>query len=166
MKPTLSSLVASQAVASDGEVGIMTTLVFQCIYTKKIRPISQIPQCIRQISHNAPFCNRNVHTCAHFCHKMVHCGLWDQCTVGWVHYPVLSQCVTPWQTEIFVALLWRHNANPLKCPQGLLNSIAVSKPYNCWPTVYDTLPVCNPTCLVLSVVWCKSCGYHRVRNNT
>ena len=26
------------------------------------RPISQIPQCIRQISHNAPFCNRNVHT--------------------------------------------------------------------------------------------------------
>ena len=25
------------------------------------RPSSQIPQCIRQISHNAPFCNRNVH---------------------------------------------------------------------------------------------------------
>ena len=25
------------------------------------RPISQIPQCIRQISHNASFCNRNVH---------------------------------------------------------------------------------------------------------
>ena len=30
------------------------------------RAISQIPQCIRQISHNAPFCNRNVHTCAYF----------------------------------------------------------------------------------------------------
>ena len=28
--------------------------------------ISQIPQCIRQISHNAPSCNRNVHTCAYF----------------------------------------------------------------------------------------------------
>ena len=25
--------------------------------------ISLIPQCISQISHNAPFCNRNVHTC-------------------------------------------------------------------------------------------------------
>ena len=28
---------------------------------------SQIPQCIRQISHCASFCNKNVHTCAHFC---------------------------------------------------------------------------------------------------
>ena len=26
------------------------------------RPISQIPQCIRQLSHNALFCNRNVYT--------------------------------------------------------------------------------------------------------
>ena len=29
------------------------------------RLISQILQCIRQISHNAPYCNRNVHICAH-----------------------------------------------------------------------------------------------------
>ena len=43
------------------------------------RPISQIPKCIRQISHNAPFCNRNVHRCAHFNYKMVHCGIW-----GWL----------------------------------------------------------------------------------
>ena len=44
------------------------------------RPISQITQCIRRISHNAPFCNRNVHAYAHFCYKMVHYGtgaLWD-----------------------------------------------------------------------------------------
>ena len=34
------------------------------------RPISQIPQCIRQISHKAPF-----HMCSHFCYKMVHCGI-------------------------------------------------------------------------------------------
>ena len=40
------------------------------------RAISQIPQCIRQISHNAPFCNRNVHMCAHFCYK-----LWDLCNI-------------------------------------------------------------------------------------
>ena len=31
------------------------------------RPISQIPQRLWQILHNAPFCNRNVHTCAYFC---------------------------------------------------------------------------------------------------
>ena len=42
-------------------------------------PISHIPQCIGQISHNAPFCNRNVHIYAHFCYKMVHCGIWDWC---------------------------------------------------------------------------------------
>ena len=40
--------------------------------------ISQIPQRIIQLSHNAPFCNRNVHTCAHFCYKMMHCEIW-----GW-----------------------------------------------------------------------------------
>ena len=44
--------------------------------------VSQIPQCIRQISHNAPFCKRNVHKCAHFCYKMVHCGIHG--TVGFV----------------------------------------------------------------------------------
>ena len=43
------------------------------------RPISQIPKCIRQISHNATFCNRNVHTCAHFCYKLLHCGIWHRC---------------------------------------------------------------------------------------
>ena len=44
-------------------------------------PISQIPKCMRQISHNAPFCNIKVHTCAHFFYKMVHCGIWDWCIV-------------------------------------------------------------------------------------
>ena len=38
------------------------------------KPISQIPQCNRWISHNAPFCNTNVHI-SHFCYKMVHCGI-------------------------------------------------------------------------------------------
>ena len=51
------------------------------------RPISQISQCIGQISHNTPFCNRNVHTCAHFCYKMVICGIWDWCIVGFVRHP-------------------------------------------------------------------------------
>ena len=38
---------------------------------------AQIPQCIKQVSHNAPLCNRNVHICARFCNKMVHCEIWD-----------------------------------------------------------------------------------------
>ena len=50
------------------------------------RPIWQITQCIRQISHNVSFCNRNVHICAHFCYKMIHCGIWNRCIVGFVHY--------------------------------------------------------------------------------
>ena len=46
------------------------------------RTISQIPQCIIQISHNAPFCNRNVHAYAHCVTNgamwdmgLVHCGI-------------------------------------------------------------------------------------------
>ena len=34
------------------------------IYDNKIISISQISQCIRQRSHNAPFCNKYMHTCA------------------------------------------------------------------------------------------------------
>ena len=48
------------------------------------RPISQIPQCIIQVSHNAPFCNRNVHRYAHFCYQMEHYGIRNWCIVGFV----------------------------------------------------------------------------------
>ena len=44
-----------------------------------------VPQCIRQMSHTAPFCNRNVHTCAHFCYKIAQCGIWSWCIVGFVN---------------------------------------------------------------------------------
>ena len=47
------------------------------------RSISQIPQCLRKISHNATLSNRNVCMC-HFCYKVVHCGIWDWCIVGYV----------------------------------------------------------------------------------
>ena len=50
------------------------------------RPSSQIPQCIRQISHNAPLCNRNVHTCTFLLQNgalwdmgLVYCGI---CVTG------------------------------------------------------------------------------------
>ena len=59
--------------------------------TALYRQISQIPQCIRQISHNAPFCNRNVHLCAHFCYKVVHYGIWDWCIVGLCIWSIMYQ---------------------------------------------------------------------------
>ena len=58
------------------------------------RPMSQIPQCIMQISHNAPLCNRNVQMCAHFCYKMLHCGIWDWCIMGFVHQLYSKRDVT------------------------------------------------------------------------
>ena len=54
-------------------------------------PVSQIPQCIIQISYNAPFCNINVHTCAHFCYKIVHCGILAWCIVEFVR---LVYCIS------------------------------------------------------------------------
>ena len=60
------------------------------------RPISQIPQCIRQISYNAPFCDRNVHPYAHFCHKMVYCGIWNWCIAGFVQQVYWCQ---RWHTQ-------------------------------------------------------------------
>ena len=84
------------------------------------RVISQIPQCISQISHNAPFCNRNVHTGAHFCYKMVNCGIWDWCIVGFVQqvycmiapmpvkwpvkYPTMHHFVTEMCTQVHISV--------------------------------------------------------------
>ena len=44
-------------------------------------PISQIPQCIRHISHNAAFCNRNVYISVT---KWCYWGIWDWCIVGFI----------------------------------------------------------------------------------
>ena len=57
-----------------------------CTWYRLNRPISQIPECICAISHNATFCNRNVHMCAHFCYKMVHYGIFVWCIVGFVRW--------------------------------------------------------------------------------
>ena len=64
-----------------------------------LRPISQIPQCIRQISHNALICNRNVQIYPYFCYKVVHCGIWDWCTVLFV------------RQVIQIKLLWNRSSN-------------------------------------------------------
>ena len=50
----------------------------------RLHPTSQISQCIRQISHNAPSCNRNVHTCAYFSYKIMYFGIWNWYIVGFV----------------------------------------------------------------------------------
>ena len=53
------------------------------------RLIFQIPQCIRQMSHNALFCNREKcsHMHVHIFHgyKIVHFGIWDWYIMGFVN---------------------------------------------------------------------------------
>ena len=54
-------MVVGQSVQSSrkyGRISRVISTLWEHITIK--RPISQIPQCIRQMSHNAPFCNRNV----------------------------------------------------------------------------------------------------------
>ena len=48
-------------------------------------PISWIPWCSNQLSHNVPFCNKNVHKNPHFCFKIVHCGIWNFSILGFMH---------------------------------------------------------------------------------
>ena len=59
------------------------------------RLIFQMPEFIRQLSHNASFCDRNVHTCAHFWYKMVHCGIFVWCIVGFVRWAYSSHSGYP-----------------------------------------------------------------------
>ena len=68
---------------------IMTNIIGDILSTSYLvmnKSLAKIPQCVRQISHNAQFCNRNVHICAHFCYKMVHRGVFVWCTVGFVRW--------------------------------------------------------------------------------
>ena len=63
---------------------------FWYIYLLSInRLIFQIPQCIRQMSHNALFCNKNKcsHMHVHIFHgyKIVHFGIWDWYIMGFVN---------------------------------------------------------------------------------
>ena len=53
-------------------------------------PILQIPQCIRQISHNAPICNRNFY-------KVVYGGIWEWCIVGFV-----NEVKSPWPYRVVI----------------------------------------------------------------
>ena len=71
--------------------------------------ISQISQCIRQISHDAPSCYRNVHKCAHFCYRMVHCVIWDQCIVEFVR---LVYCILLYSHYSDVTGVLRHLKSP------------------------------------------------------
>ena len=84
------------------------------------RGISQIPQCIWQISHDAPFCNRNVHTCAHFCCKwciVVYkngtlCGLLDG-SIGQIGRWSIATTRSLWVSSVYhcchLSYLWYNN---------------------------------------------------------
>ena len=55
---------------------IWDTVYHWCFLGSCNSPFSQIPQCIRQISHNAPLCSKNVHT-------SVHISVTKWCIVGY-----------------------------------------------------------------------------------
>ena len=63
--------IALVAITDDAKM--VSTHLFKSL--QFIRPVVQIPQCIIQILHNAPFSDKNVHLCAHFCYKIVHRGI-------------------------------------------------------------------------------------------
>ena len=66
-------------------------------------PISQIPQCIRRVSHTIPF----LHTRAYYCYKEVHCGIWDWCIEGFVQQ---VYCLY-WRLHAFThdyVIKWKH----------------------------------------------------------
>ena len=60
--------------------------LFQCYPGN--RPISQIPECICSISHNAPF---STEMCT-FLFWMEHCGIWNRCILGFVNWDQLPFC--------------------------------------------------------------------------
>ena len=73
------------------------------------RPISQVPQCIWQISHNALFCNWNVHTCTCMC-------TFCTCFIVYITNPhrtkprVCTITISSWYSA-FPLLLWRIHAS-------------------------------------------------------
>ena len=74
--------------------------------------ISQIPQCSRQLSHNAPFCNRNAYACALSCYRMVHCGMWNWCIVGFMQQAYCDLCpMTSWPIIFSAALIDRKHSD-------------------------------------------------------
>ena len=98
-----------------------------CILLKALnRPSSQIPQCIRQISHDVPFHNRNVHlSVTKWCIVEYRAGvLWDLCNRSILytnHYFFLQTSLVTrdyeraWQAFHFnvksiLMTLWGHNA--------------------------------------------------------
>ena len=73
--------ISGTARSSYGTVGYVRN--HSHILSHHNRPMSQIPQCMRQISHNAPFYNRNVQvhiSVIKWCILGYRAGtLWDQC---------------------------------------------------------------------------------------
>ena len=70
-------------------------------------------ECIRLITHSAPFCNRNEHTCAHFCYKMVHCGTWNWYIMGFVK----QVQIVSFQKIVYIWKCCLQNCDHLFCTQ-------------------------------------------------
>ena len=104
------------------------------------RSISQTPQCIRQIFHNALFFfYRNMHTCAHFCNKMVRCEIWDWCIVGFVQQVYSNGPVFYFVSGIGKTLIQNNLKQNLCAFQLRLMPFGVALP---WYQIYEQVIYC------------------------
>ena len=88
------------------------------------RPISQIPECICSISHNAPF---RTEMCT-FLFWMEHCGIWSRCILGfvnWVNSPDLMRHDTASCNQNLII------ASNFLCNSGVIIALNVHLVFTC-----------------------------------
>ena len=110
------------------------------------RSISQIPQCIRQISHNTSVCNRNVHT------FLLQSGaLWDI---------ILVHCGICEMVLLYIYIPWSNQRERLRYGMYLVGSNLYS---------YSALDTASSSSTVLFsqqkyMTWFIICMYRRISN--
>ena len=115
------------------------------------RSISQIPQCIKQISHHAPFCNRNVHTCTFLLQNgalwdmgLLHCGIW---ATG-----LLRSCLPIW---MMLSDQWEYIWNNLQtkhiwhCIVRIVTIIMIGIIYSCFAIFRNIHFICSVVYLII-----------------
>ena len=113
MTPKVESIIEYSPKETMQQYFVTAYQVLYLVMMTSIRPVAQIPQCIRPIYHNAPFCEGNVHMCAHFCYKMVHCGLsYRQLPVAISGENVIKMTF-PFQSSSASAIPWMDEVAPI-----------------------------------------------------
>ena len=101
-----SHVPSAQSETREGiSLGILRTMSLMMLHN---RPISQIPQCTRSISHNVPF---RTEMCT-FLFWMVRCWIWNRC-ITWFGNQVISNSKRGNIPKCFAAAIWWWNKGPV-----------------------------------------------------